>query len=57
MLVTLALLLNKESQLKLIFSSNGMLIKRDSTSTLVMNSPGSWSTISVANSKLFTTNM
>ena len=32
-----------------------MLIKRDSTSRLVMKSPGSWSAISLANSKLFFT--
>ena len=55
MLLTLALLLNKESQHTIIVSSNGMLVKRDSTSRLAMKSPGSWSAISLENSKLFFT--
>ena len=55
MLFTLALLQNKESQNTLAVSSNGMLVKRDSTSRLAMKSPGSWSAISLENSKLFFT--
>ena len=47
--------LNKESQHTLVVSSNGMLVKRDSTSRMAMKSPGSWSAISLANSKLFFT--
>ena len=50
MLLTLASLLNKESQHTLIVSSNGMLVK---TSRLAMKSPASWSAIFLANSKLF----
>ena len=48
-------MLNKESQHTLVVSSNGMLVKRDLTSMLVMRSPRSWSEISLASSKLFFT--
>ena len=53
MLLTLASLVNKELQQKFIVSSNGMLLKGDSTSRLAIKSIGSWSAISFANSKLF----
>ena len=55
MLLTLALLLNKESQHTLIVSSNGMLVKRDSTPRLAMKRSEFWSAISLENSKLFFT--
>ena len=53
MLLTLASLVNKELPQKFIVSSNGMLLKGDSTSRLAIKSIGSWSAISFANSKLF----
>ena len=34
-------------------SSNGTLVKKDSTSRLAIKIPGSWQAISLANSKLF----
>ena len=55
MLLTLASLLNKESQHTLIVSSNGMLVKRDSTSRPFMKCPGPRPAISLANSKMLFT--
>ena len=55
MLLTLASSLNKESQDTPIIFSNGMLVKRNSTSRLVMERPGSWSAFLFANLKLFFT--
>ena len=46
-LLTLASLLNKESQHTLLVSSNGMLVKRDFISRLTMKSLGCWSAISL----------
>ena len=53
MLLSLASLLKKESQHTLMVFSKGMFVKRDLASRLPMKSPGSWSSISFANSKLF----
>ena len=55
MLLTLASWLSKESRHTLTVSSYGVLIKKGSRSRLTMESPGTWSGISFANSKLFFT--